>query len=286
MSENMMSKEVMEVITKEEKTMKLFKKPENEFFKVTELRKWSFANFLSYRLVQTSLVFTNNERYESSYYSSFIDFYKNIDTELANILKADFKDHKESSFTKGWWQGVKIDDQKSLINFSKGLNFGSHQVFVKDKNSENLSSNQYKRIKWILKSGRDVFTVFKDFLLSKKTYTIWIEICKEDTPSHLSDEYIVFDDKISSHIIKLFKWMDDSQSDILTLPLPLSLEVNSLTIEANIYSFILQSMEKNFWRHNKDFLKEISEAQFTSSALYEILNHILYCLNRKLKVQL
>ncbi|PKK63234.1 hypothetical protein RhiirC2_717120 [Rhizophagus irregularis] len=128
---------------------------------------------------------------------------------------------KESPFVKGWWHGIGINNYESLLEFSQGFNFGSNQVILKDKASENLYLNQY----------------------------------------------------------------EDKQSNILTLPLPL-FEENELNIEANIYNFILQSMEKNFWCHNEEYLKEISEIQFTSNILYDIFNHIFYFLNKNLKVQL
>jgi len=49
-------------------------------------------------------------------------------------------------FIKGWWYGIKLNDYESLLNFSKGLNFGSHQVILKEKTSENLSSSQFEVI--------------------------------------------------------------------------------------------------------------------------------------------
>lgn len=126
------------------------------------------------------------------------------------------------------------------------------------------------------------------------------------------DNFIFYNNKILLYIKKLLEWMDNKQSNISTINLP-TFEDDSLNIEANIYSFILQSMyvkkfffflyisyislyisyffiyffrEKNFWQHDKNYLKEISEAQFTSNVLYEIFNHILYFFNRNLKVQL
>ncbi|CAB5325737.1 unnamed protein product [Rhizophagus irregularis] len=259
---------------------------------------------------------TNNETkklakiYESGYYNSFIDFYKYINSEISEKLKINYKNDKESPFVKGWWHGIGINNYESLLEFSQGFNFESNQVILKDKASENLYLNQYEKIEWILKSNKNVFLIFKEILKDvetkyydsiqsciidctpssrKKYYKLftedeWNEICDANLLSYQEDDFIIYS-SISSHIKKLFKWIKDKQSNILTLPLPL-FEENELNIEANIYNFILQSMEKNFWCHNEEYLKEISEIQFTSNILYDIFNHIFYFLNKNLKVQL
>ncbi len=69
----------------------------------------------------------------------------------------------------------------------------------------------------------------------------WNEICDADVPSCQNDEFIEFNNKLSLYIKELFKWMDNEQSNIFTLPSP-SFEESSLNIQANIYNFILQSM--------------------------------------------
>jgi hypothetical protein len=89
-----MSNEEIVSVTKEVKAVKeekLFKKLENEFFKINKPEEWTLINFLKYRYVQTTLLFTNNERYEYSYYSAFVEAYKNIDIEQAKKLKTNYK---------------------------------------------------------------------------------------------------------------------------------------------------------------------------------------------------
>ncbi|CAG8758721.1 22420_t:CDS:2, partial [Rhizophagus irregularis] len=193
-------------------------------------------------------------------------FYKYINSEISEKLKINYKNDKESPFVKGWWHGIGINNYESLLEFSQGFNFGSNQVILKDKASENLYLNQYKKIEWILKSNKNVFLIFKEILKDvetkyydsiqsciidctpssrKKYYKLftedeWNEICDANLSSYQEDDFIIYS-SISSHIKKSFKWIEDKQSNILTLPLPL-FEENELNIEANIYNFILQSI--------------------------------------------
>lgn len=66
-------------------------KVENEFFKENKPENWTYINFLNYKYIQTSVLFTNKERRENSYYSTFLEFYKEINSELAESLKTDFR---------------------------------------------------------------------------------------------------------------------------------------------------------------------------------------------------
>ncbi|CAB4373307.1 unnamed protein product [Rhizophagus irregularis] len=259
----------------------MLEKPENEFFAKTDTEKWTFLGFLNYRYITQPNFFTRNERYESGYYNSFIDFYKYINSEISEKLKINYKNDKESPFVKGWWHGIGINNYESLLEFSQGFNFGSNQVILKDKASENLYLNQYEKQSIMSNS---IQSCIIDCTPSSRNEDEWNEICDANLSSYQENDFIIYS-SISSHIKKLFKWIEDKQSNILTLPLPL-FEENELNIEANIYNFILQSMEKNFWCHNEEYLKEISEIQFTSNILYDIFNHIFYFLNKNLKVQL